>query len=175
MPSELYVIIVVFLVFVCSEMPPDAQSRLFRLVFIARQELGDVLAEVQQFAHDRRADALQARLGHEQQGLHARETAVDVGLLALVLKVLGRAHALDDIPGLLAAGQVDGEVAVLPHGDARFVAVEPCDGSRALVGRQHAVLALVDAHPDDQAVEERQGTAHDGVVPGGEGVEGPHK
>ena len=75
------------------------------------------MAEMRQLAHYGRRYAVQPWLGKENDGFNAGKSTVDVGLLALELKVAHRAHAFDDELGAEALGEVDGEVAVLLHAD----------------------------------------------------------
>ena len=56
-------------------------------VDVSGKKLSHILSEVHQFAHQRRADGLETRLGEEQQRLNVAQAAVDVGLFALVFKV----------------------------------------------------------------------------------------
>ena len=93
------------------------------------------------------------RVGKEQQGFNAREPTVHLGLLALVLEILDRPHTANDDVGLLATRKFDGEVAVGYDTDRRRVGVDFPDGCHPLVGGLAALLALIHAYADDEAVE----------------------
>ena len=131
------------------------------------------MAEMRELAHHGRRDAVQSRLGKQNDGLYAGEPSVDVGLLALELKVAHRAHSFDDELGVEALGEVDGEVAVLLHADTWLVAIERAYGVNALIGAEHIAFALVDAYAYHKMVEQGEGAAHDGVMAYGEWVERP--
>ena len=127
----------------------------------AGQKLAAVMAEMRELAHHGRRDAVQSRLGKQNDGLYAGEPSVDVGLLALELKVAHRAHSFDDELGVEALGEVDRQVAVLLHADTWLVAIERAYGVNALVGGEHIAFALVDAYAYHKMVEQGEGAAHD--------------
>ena len=131
------------------------------------------MAEMRQLAHYGRRYAVQSRFGKQNDCLYAGEPSVDVGLLALELKVAHRAHSFDDELGSDALGEVNGEVAILLHADIWFVAIERAYSLNALVGAEHIALALVDAYAYHKMVEQGEGAAHNGVMAYGERVERP--
>lgn len=131
------------------------------------------MTEMRELAHYGRRDAVQSRLGKQNDCLYAGEPSVDVGLLALELKVAHRAHAFDDELGAEALGKVDGEVAVLLYADTWLVAIERTYSLNALIGAEHIALALVNTYAYHKMVEQGEGAAHDGVMAYGEWVERP--
>lgn len=131
------------------------------------------MAEMRQLAHYGRRYAVQPWLGKENDGFNAGKSTVDVGLLALELKVAHRAHAFDDELGAEALGKVDSEVAVLLYADTWLVAIERTYSLNALIGAEHIALALVNTYAYHKMVEQGEGAAHDGVMAYGEWVERP--
>lgn len=131
------------------------------------------MAEMRELAHYGRRYAVQPWLGKENDGFNAGKSTVDVGLLALELKVAHRAHAFDDELGAEALGEVDGEVAVLLYADTWLVAIERTYSLNALIGAEHIALALVNTYAYHKMVEQGEGAAHDGVMAYGEWVERP--
>ena len=57
-------------------------------------------------------------------------------------------------------GELDGETGVGDYLDTGVVGIEALDGLTALLGAEPGLLALIDAHTDDDAVEEGQGARH---------------
>ena len=135
------------------------------------QELPHVLAVGQQLAHDGGADAGELGFGEEQDGLYARQLAVDVGDGLLVLEVLDGADASYDEIGADLPREVDGQAVIRPDADARLVAVVLAYHLLASGDGEMGVLVLVDAYADDNLVDEGQGAPHHRGVSGGEGVE----
>lgn len=133
------------------------------------------MTEMRELAHYGRRDAVQSRLGKQNDCLYAGEPSVDVGLLAFELKVAHRAHALDYELRSDALGEVDRQVAVLLHADTWLVAIERAYSLNALVGGEHIALVLVHAYAYHKMVEQGEGAAHDGVMAYGERVERPYE
>ena len=135
------------------------------------EERGDVVTEMDELAHHATADTRQLRRGEEEDGLDAREAMVDIGLLALVLKVFHAPHSLDDEGGTLATDEVDGEVGIACDTHALLMSIELTDGFHSLLSGEHGLLAFVHAHTDNQPVEEGQRATDNGLMANGEGVE----
>ena len=95
------------------------------------------------------------RLSKEQYRLDACYLAIDVGLLALVLKVFHAAHSLYDELGVLCLGKVDRQTVVGFNLDARLIFVQLADGLHTHLGRGHVGLVnLIAYHANDQTVEQ---------------------
>ena len=73
--------------------------------------------------------------------------------------------------GAHAMGKLDGETGVGDYLDTGVIGIEALDGLATLLGTEPGLLALIDAHTDDDAVEEGQGARHHRVMADGEGVE----
>lgn len=116
-------------------------------------------------------DACHRRIGIEQDGLNVAQPVVEVVLYAFVLKVGDASHTLDDVACTDALCQIDGEVGVARHFDARIVSIEVTDGSDAFFEGEHTLFAGVVAHADDKSVEEADSTPHDIIVSDSERIE----
>lgn len=129
------------------------------------------MAEEPQFADQGTADALEIGLREEQDRLHAAQLAIDVGLLALILKIFDVAHTTDDEACPLATGHIDGQVAIRAHTHPRVVLIERGDGGHALGYFLLRMLPLAHGHGDDKVVEKRKDPTHYRRMASSEGVE----
>ena len=129
------------------------------------------MTEEPQFADQGTADALEIGLREEQDRLHAAQLAIDVGLLALILKIFDIAYTTDNEVCSLTTGHIDGQVAIRAHTHPRIVLIERGDGSHALGYFLLRMLPLAHGHGDDKVVEERKGPTHYRRMASSEGVE----
>jgi len=96
-------------------------------------------------------------LGIEQDGFHLSvgDLTVDVGLFALILKILDGTHTFNDEMGVFGAGEVYGQSVIRLHLHPWFVGIEPLNVLHALGGGGDAGLAhMVADYTDDEPVEE---------------------
>lgn len=132
-----------------------------------------------ELAHKTATDARILGFGEKHDGLNARQHTVDIGLLALILEVFNAPHTLDDKRSTLALGKVDGETAVCFYLYSTVMSI----GSgikllyrrNTLLGRVHILLAGIDAHSDNNAVEEGYDTPQYRGVTNRERVETAYK
>lgn len=127
--------------------------------------------EMDELSDSGAGDACHRRIGIEQDGLNATQPLVEIVLYAFVLEVGDASHTLDDVACTDALCQIDGEVGVARHFDARIVSIELTDGSDAFFEGEHTLFAGVVTHADDKSVEEVDSTPHDIIVPDSERIE----
>ena len=111
------------------------------------------------------------RFAEQQERFHPAQTPVDIGLVALIFEVFGRTHATHDERCLLAAGQIDGQVAVGHDLHPPVTGIEIGNGPHPLGHIAVGVFESAHGHTDDQPVEKRQGAVYDGPVTDGKRVE----
>ena len=102
------------------------------------------------------------------------EKGISIGSMSKVFSMAGIRLgwiATQDETGMVAAREVDGQVGVSFHLYARVAGEKFAQGFDALVRALERLLTLVDAHADDNAVEEREPSSEQRLVPFGERVE----
>lgn len=142
----------------------------------AREKLADIDSEVLQLSHHTRRDGRQLWLGEKQDGLDTAKLAVDISLIALVFKVLDRAHTLDNECGAHLASKVYCKPVERLYLYARLVLKDLEDSLLAVAGRTHTGLVdIVANNTYHQLVEQRQRTFNNTGMTNSKGVESTHK
>src|SRR4030095_1035292 len=142
-------------------------------------EMRDVAAERADLLDEARGDELEAVGGHQEHGLDPRiEPGVHAGHLELVFEIRHRTQPADDDAGFDRLGEAHQQAGKGAHLDAldRVRLAEMGDlvayDLDPLVGREQRPLAVIAGDPDDQPIDDMQGSADDVGMAIGDRVEG---
>ena len=136
----------------------------------------NIFSVCSKLAHKAAADGGIFGRAHKNNRFYAAQAQIHIGKVALILKILNAAHAMQKRRGAYAAGVVHCEAAIYNGTHARLVGIYLFDGRTALLGIGCAVLlAHIAAHSHHHLVEDGKRALHYVVMRAGLGVERARK
>lgn len=115
-------------------------------------------------------DERMLRLGKEQDGVDARQSAVGVGNRLLIFKVGNGTDASENDVCSYLLGKVDGQTVVTLDGDAWLSFKNFVDEFNPLVQREEGLFCFVYSDADDNVVDKGECSIYNRVMPNGEWV-----